>query len=106
MKESEEIRLSLNSIKQRLNESLVFDETIKPKNDEAIISNDEETLEPEPMNDSFDVSSTINDIRKIAITAMVEINPVEDPDNYKLLKSILDSCDRSFSKNNEKNKEI
>ncbi len=101
-----DIRKTMNEIKLRLDESLVFNKMVKPKNEEEEFLKDEQNVSRENGSrvDSnvFDIKPRLKQIRKIAITTMGELDPSDCPEDYKTFKSILDMCDKSFAKSNEK----
>ena len=101
-----DIRKTMNEIKSRLDESLVFNKMVNPKKEEEEILKDDQNIDREASKnvnpDFFDIKPRLKQIRKLAITTMAELDPSECPDDYKTFKSILDMCDKSFAKSNEK----
>lgn len=105
-----DIRKTMNDIKSRLNEnineSLVFNKMVKPKKEEEELLKDNQNMSREADRnvdyESFDIKPRLKQIRKIVITTMADIDPSDCPDDYKTFKSILDICDKSFTKSNEK----
>ena len=101
-----DIRKTMDDIKLKLNESLVFNKMVKPKKEEDEVLNDEQGVNHEVDrgvdHEPFDIKPRLKQIRKITITTMADIDPSECPDEYKTFKSILDMCDKSFAKSNEK----
>lgn len=46
------------------------------------------------------VDEKVKQIRKVAIETLAELDPTVDPDSYKMIKSIWDSCDKYLTKDN------
>lgn len=46
------------------------------------------------------VDGKVKQIRKVAIETLAELDPTVDPDSYKMIKSIWDSCDKYLTKDN------
>ena len=119
-KEIREIMDDINGIIQKLsvNESYVFD---GKQSQQRVPSQMKQTtsrsipMEEEPENHSDvhslpDISNKnnnniskgfderINQIRKIALNVLSELEPSTDPESYKLIKGIWDSCDKYLTK--------
>lgn len=118
--ESKDIRFLMEDIndiieKTSLNESYVFgqkptqqapvrrqmptEEEEPTLNDEPELSNDEPELKDNSQ--PTDITGKISKIRSVAIHLLADLNPMNDPEAYKLVKSIWDSCDKFLLKGNE-----
>lgn len=108
-KESKEIREIMEDIKQIITESYVFDqksEDVDSKYDELGNGINDLPLE-KPINSKPQVSnidSEVKEIRKIALNVISKITPMEDPEAYKLVKSVWDSCDKFLTKDKDESK--
>lgn len=95
----------LNNMRTMMNEVKIISESylFPDKNTERTIKKEMEieTPEDEMMDnnvESVDVNSKIEEIRKIAISLISELSPATDPENYKVAKTIWDSCDKVLTK--------
>ena len=105
-----DIRCIMDDIKQIINESYMFKE-----DDRESISKEEtvdqdlpievDDIKPDNVGGS-QITDKFKEIRLSAIKIMGEVDPSTDIEAYKLAKTILDSCDKLFSKDKEVKKEI
>jgi len=107
-KESKEIREIINDIHQaigNLNESYVFNKTnndIIPEEDgfqNEVTSDISSNRISSPKVKNID--SEIKEIRRIALSVIGELTPMDNQDAYKLVKGIWDSCDKFLTKDNQ-----
>ena len=111
-KEAKEIREIMNDIDQIMNESYVMGKTpqqVIPEGGDDIDSNggipseeskgiDNSNLGPKK---SVNIDKEIADMRKIAITLLADLNPLSNPEESKIVKSIWDSCDKFLIKDKQ-----
>ena len=103
-RESKEIREILNDIDQIITEGYVFGKEsneIIPENDEIgedfnDISSTTSSQIGKPQNKNIDAE--VKEMRKIALSVIGNLTPMEDPEAYKLVKSVWDSCDKFLTK--------
>jgi hypothetical protein len=95
--------------KTSLNESYVFghgqeeNKNIQQPSLEKKISTDENEniVDNKPNIQQPDIKNKIGKIRSISIYLLADINPSNDPEAYKLVKGIWDSCDKFLLKGTE-----
>lgn len=107
-KESKEIREIMNDIKQIITESYAFggqsDEEFIPEEGDNFNSELDDNLPTNNIHNGGNKSETKNidaevkEMRKIALSVISNLTPMEDQEAYKLVKSIWDSCDKFLTK--------
>ena len=113
--ESKDIREILNDVgdiinKMSVNESFTFGEKM-PSNQSSNTSPIKKQTPNEDINSELElplnnekpvkgvgVGEKVKQIRKIAIEAIADLDPSLDPDSYKMIKNIWDSCDKYLTK--------
>lgn len=115
-KESKDIRAIITDIdmiinESKINESFAFGEkmpsqkpissptqTQLPKEDVEPGLNLDTEIETNPSGGGIDES--IKQIRQLSVKALMDLDPTDDPDSYKMIKGIWDSCDKYLLKDN------
>ena len=117
-KEAKEIREIMNDIDQIMNESYVMGKTpqqvIPEAGDDAGAGDDAngdytnfEGPLPGPDGSSespyksVNIDKEIADMRQLAITLLADLNPLSNPEESKIVKSIWDSCDKFLIKDKQ-----
>jgi len=103
-KESKEIREIMDDIKHIITESYVFGQ----KNSDLTTEDDDLSAELGGLNDRVgsqeqpksggSIDNEVKEMRKIALSVIGNLTPQDDPEAYKLVKTIWDSCDKFLSK--------
>lgn len=100
--------------KMAVNESFAFGEKMPPsQGSKPVTSPIEKQMPTEDINSELEPTSNIEEptkhgnidekvkqIRKVAIETLSDLDPTVDPDSYKMIKSIWDSCDKYLTKDN------
>lgn len=115
--DTKEIRQIMDDISFYITEGYVFgqkSQDIIPENDSDIqdvdFSNNElsnSNIKPEKIEktEKRNIDTEVNEIRKIALSVISEITPMSDPEAYKLVKNIWDTCDKFLTKDVKEPKE-
>lgn len=111
--EGKELREIMNDIGQSMNkiitEGYVFNEElddIKSDNESLGKPNTDLPNKINSVSNNGDIDSQIKEIRKIALNIISKITPMDEPEAYKLVKSVWDSCDKFLTKDTVDTKKI
>ena len=110
--ESKEIRQIMEDVTQSMNhimnEGYVFNEElydVKPDNNLGKEIDNSHKINP-MSNGGGNIDSQVKEIRKIALSVISKITPMDEPEAYKLVKSVWDSCDKFLTKDTVDTKKI